>query len=200
MNTPPDFHSLIDDLSTKGYAFREQFFSAEFCQKIRNASQNVHFKEATIGKGSEQKRVQEIRTDSIYWLESDSPEIFQNYLQFMDDYRQILNRELYLGLKSFEGHLAKYPKGAFYKKHLDQHRGSKDRVITTILYLNGGSDKNSGGEIRLYQKDHPELIEQDIPPSEGAFLTFLSDEIYHEVLTSHFERFSLTGWMRINQI
>lgn len=200
MNTSPDFHSLIDDLSTKGYAFRENFFSSDLCQIIKNESSNIPFKEATIGKGNEQKRVNDIRRDAIYWLNSDSPTVFQQYLNYMDQYRQILNRELYLGLNSYEGHLAKYPPGAFYKKHLDQHRGSKDRVITTILYLNAGSDKNSGGEIRLYQKDHPELIERDIPPSVGAFLTFLSDEIYHEVLTSHFERYSLTGWMRINHL
>lgn len=200
MNTHPDFYSLLDDLSTKGYAYREHFFPSDFCQKIKNHFQDLPFKEATIGKGSEQKRVNEIRTDSIYWLDQDSPEIFQQYLTSMDEYRQILNRELFLGLKSFEGHLAKYPVGAFYKKHLDQHRGSKDRVITSILYLNGGNEKNCGGEIRLYQKDHSELIERDIPPSVGGFLTFLSDEIYHEVLTSHFERYSLTGWMRMNPL
>lgn len=198
MDIKSDFNTLLNDLFERGYAYQEGFFSEEFCQNILNLKDELPFKIATIGKGNLNQQNSEIRTDAIYWLEENSPLPLQNYLKTMEEYRQILNREFFLGLKSFEGHLAKYPVGSFYKKHLDQHRGSKDRVITAILYLNGAQDL--GGEIRIYKKNNPNEVEIDLAPRAGMFLTFLSDQLYHEVKTSHFERYSLTGWFRTNNL
>ncbi len=196
----PDFSPFIDELTTYGFAYSPNLFSDEFCDQILLESKSLDFKKAEIGKGQTQSLHQEIRSDFIYWLGEDSPPTFQKYLALISDYKKLLNRELFLGLNSFEGHLAKYPPGSFYRKHLDRHQNTKERIITTILYLNTAPSISSGGEIRLYQKSHSELIEKDIPPQKGAFLTFLSGEIYHEVLTSSFERYSLTGWLRTNAI
>ncbi len=196
MTNSPNFDSLIDDLCLKGYAYKEAFFPVDFCNNILSSLHQIEFKEAKIGKNSKELLKSEIRSDFIHWIDSDSPSILNEYINILKNYQDLLNRQLFLNIKRFEGHIAKYPPGSFYKKHLDQHQGANSRVITTILYLNSAPDKISGGEIRLYKKDQPELIECDLPPRSGAFLTFISNEIYHEVLTSHFERYSLTGWFR----
>ncbi len=196
MKSLPFFEELLDDLCTNGFAYRENFFSKDFCQNIIQSIDNISFKEAKIGNKANEILKSEIRSDLIHWIDDDSPTILNEYVHLLKNYQQVLNQNLFLNIKKFEGHLAKYPTGSYYKKHLDQHQTSRARVITTILYLNSAPDQNSGGEIRLYKKDQPELIECDIPPRAGAFLTFMSSEIYHEVLTSHFERYSLTGWFR----
>lgn len=200
MEKIPPFNTLLNDLFDRGYSYREDFFPQNFCQEIIDLKHALPFKAATIGKGTVNQQNVEIRSDAIYWLDEHSPLPLQNYLKAMNEYQAVLNREFFLGLNTYEGHLAKYPAGSFYKKHLDQHRGSKDRVITTILYLNGADQKNMGGEIRIYKKDSPNEIEIDLTPKSGMFLTFLSDQLYLEVLTSHFERYSLTGWLRTNTL
>lgn len=196
----PPFNTLLNDLFDRGYSYQEDFFPESFCQEILGLQDALPFKKASIGKGAINQQNAEIRSDAIYWISEDSPNPLRNYLKAMEEYRSILNREFFLGLNSYEGHLAKYPVGSFYKKHLDQHRGSKERVITTILYLNGANQEKMGGEIRIYKKGSPSEVEIDLTPKAGMFLTFLSDQLYHEVLTSHFERFSLTGWLRTNTL
>lgn len=194
------FNTLLNDLFERGYAYREGFFSQEFCQNLLKNRHTLDFKPATIGKGEGKQQNHSIRTDEIYWIDQNSPEEFQEYLTAMEAYRTLLNREFFLGINSFEGHLASYKPGSFYKKHLDQHRGSNERVITTILYLNQAPQTEMGGEIVIYKKSNPREIEIELAPKTGMFLTFLSDQLYHEVKLSHFERYSLTGWLRTNTL
>lgn len=54
----------------------------------------------------------------------------------MDGLRVSLNRDLFLGLDSFEAHYAHYPVGASYETHVERHRHSNARVVSALIYLN----------------------------------------------------------------
>jgi SM-20-related protein len=95
-----------------------------------------------------------------------------------------------LGLKDFECHFAIYPENTFYKKHIDRFQQNAHRVLSFVLYLNENWQKGDGGELGIY----PDKEEHIVEPVAGRLILFRS-EILHEVLLSHKERISLTGWM-----
>ena len=185
---------LIAMLVDKGWFYQEDFLDSKFCLELLNEARDLKWKQAQIGKGDKLQEALSIRNDSIAWIEDEeATQVQKNYLIQMNDLMTTLNQELYLGLKEFECHFAHYQPSGFYKKHLDQHSGSNARVVSTILYLN---ETTKGGELAIYHRDNPEVIEQLIKPRPGSFVCFLSNQIYHEVLPTESERFSLTGWFR----
>lgn len=146
-----------------------------------------------------------LRGDSIYWLdESTATAAQQAYFLKMEALRIALNQQLYLGLYALECHLAVYPIGTFYKKHLDRFNSQPSlqpqRQISSILYLNQQWRLEDAGQLRLYlNTDNPASLalaadHLDINPIGGRLLLFLSDVFYHEVLPTNKERASLTGW------
>jgi SM-20-related protein len=146
-----------------------------------------------VGKASNEKHIPTIRNDSIFWLSPGVSPYQTIYLQKMDELIGIFNRELYLGLRQFEGHFARYDSSGFYKKHLDQFACNSERLISVITYLN---TPLSGGELRIYSRENPEEVEKDIKPKAGTLVCFLSNQIYHEVLKTEGVRYSIAGWLR----
>ncbi len=137
----------------------------------------------------------EIRRDFIHWWDADALSSAQNRVWArLRAFRKQLNQDLFLGLRSFEGHYALYPSGAFYRKHLDQVHGGKERRLSLVLYLNAGrwTEKN-GGLLRLHASAGGATY-QDILPEAGKLVCFLSDEVFHEVLPTRRERKSFVGW------
>ena len=47
-------------------------------------------------------------------------------------------RRLMLELLGFEAQLLFYPPNGFYRRHLDSLRGTRDRVVSVVTYLNKG--------------------------------------------------------------
>jgi SM-20-related protein len=188
---------LIDALIDKGWFYQENLFSPIFCSELlqeMQTLQDTNWNLARIGKGETQQVLNSIRTDSILWIDENSAtQLQKEYLTQMNDLMQSLNRELFLGLKEFECHFAKYNSKGFYKKHLDQHVGSKARIISTVFYLN---TPESGGELAIYNKEDKDKLDIKIAPQAGSFVCFLSNQIYHEVLPTTGQRFSITGWFR----
>lgn len=185
---------LISSLIEKGWYHEEDFLPAEFCLELLKECQSLELKKAHVGTGNLKQEALEIRNDSIAWIEEGSAAPFQKrYFEEMTTLMDECNRELYLGLREFECHFAHYKTSGFYKKHLDQHRGSQKRLLSAIFYLNTPS---SGGELVVYNRDNPEILEAKITPKPGSFVCFLSNQIYHEVLPTESERYSLTGWFR----
>ena len=115
----------------------------------------------------------------------------------MEQLRLRLNRELFLGLFDYECHYAHYPKGAFYKKHVDAFKGESNRRLSTILYLNPQWQPQDGGELVIYDVDGTTEL-ATVLPVFGSMVIFLSEEFPHEVLTARRSRYSLTGWFRVN--
>ena len=114
----------------------------------------------------------------------------------MERLRHVLNRVLMLGLFDFEGHLAVYPPGTYYRKHLDQFKGVGLRTVTCVLYLNRDWSEEDGGQLRIYTDPEDQGRYQEITPRGGTLVTFLSARFLHEVLPARRERISVAGWFR----
>lgn len=156
------------------------------------AAGNMH--RASTGQKDSQQVQQEVRHDSIYWLERQTANVVQKMLfEKLDFLRTAFNQSLYLGLNDFEGHYAAYPIGGVYKRHLDRFQRNSSRVVSFILYLNQNWLKTDGGELRIYEKDGTHT---PVEPTGGTMVCFLSGESEHEVMPSLRERFSFVGWFR----
>ncbi len=208
-----NFQKIFDEIFAQGFILLPNFLSSFQVEDILKYAHKCPLKPAGVGKNIHMKNSPaanvhpSIRSDEIYWLNLDSdilhfPKSLNDYLAFIEALQRALNQECFSGAKFFECHFAKYAEGSAYAKHLDQHRGSNERILTIILYLNQFSPlreeciQNGGGEIQIYCREQPQEIFTKIPPLSGSLLMFFSGEIYHEVLPTNFERWSLTGWLR----
>ncbi|MEY3405668.1 MAG: hypothetical protein RL161_1098 [Bacteroidota bacterium] len=187
--------NIADNLAEKGFCVTNDFLSQQEVLAIRSlpiVSGNIsELKKAGIGK--ETRQINEgIRGDYISWIDpGTAPEAIVLYLERITALRQFLNEALFLGLKDFEVHIARYPAGAGYKRHLDQFHKDDHRRISVICYLNENWSESEGGQLRIYEK---ETI-TDVLPISGRLVCFRSEMLEHEVLPSTRERVSITGWM-----
>lgn len=135
----------------------------------------------------------DIRGDSICWIEeSFDSEAVRSYRSVANELREILNRELFVGLESIEIQFARYPVGAHYDRHVDRFADRTLRTISCILYLNPDWTSDDGGELRLHLAEGV----YDVLPEAGRWVVFRSELIEHEVRPARRERYSLTGWFR----
>lgn len=154
------------------------------------------FRRAAIGRGDERQLNGFVRRDEVCWLDR-SDLALAAWFAWVEELRLALNRRLLLGLFDYECHFARYPRGAFYRRHVDAFRGQvRSRVLSTVLYLTPGWQPGDGGELVLYGPDDREL--ERVAPVAGQFVLFLSEEFPHEVLPTRRVRYSLTGWYRVN--
>lgn len=191
-------------LAGRGWSVTRGFLPDNMSAQLRTALlsewQAGAFRHAGVGRGSNFEINPAIRNDQVSWLCTDSEGLFRDYLAVMDELRRALNRELYLGLFDYEAHLAVYPPGAAYKKHLDQFRGIGLRTVTTTLYLNDNWQTEDGGQLRLYLDDADPQNYMDVLPEAGTLVTFLSARFLHEVLPARRERLSITGWFKVRDL
>jgi SM-20-related protein len=197
---------LLDHISQEIYSnsyvvvdnFVYQAFRKELLKEQTDLLNQGQFKKAAVGKGDQKQVRTEIRSDEVLWMDPMALSPLQAiFWEKIEELKQVLNRRCFLGLKSFEGHFARYPIGSFYKRHLDQFHAVPHRIVTVILYLNESWTEADGGQLRMYfpQEDGSERVE-DVLPLGGRLVVFLSEEIPHEVLPTKKERISITGWLR----
>ncbi len=193
---------IITAIVEQGWSVTRAFLPEPYVKALaaeaRQGWERERFRHAGVGRGGSLQIRPEIRSDYVCWLDPEHlTPLQQTYWQTMEQLREHLNRELFLGLRKFEGHFAVYPPGAFYQRHLDQFRGVHYRLITCILYFNEGWQPAHGGQLRIYHPgEEGRETYTDVLPEFGTFVCFRSDAIYHEVLPGRRERFSLTGWLR----
>ncbi len=190
------------EIYQKSYVIVDNFVDKEFQSALLAEQMQLlgqgKFRHAAVGKGGQKQVRTEIRGDEVHWMDADDLSPLQAaYWEKLEEIRKALNQNCFLGLRSFEGHFARYPIGSFYKRHLDQFQAVPHRVVTVILYLNDSWTQEEEGALRMYisQEDGSELIE-DVLPVGGRLVIFLSGEIPHEVLPTKKERISITGWFR----
>lgn len=197
--------TTIDHIATRlrqqGWCECPDFLSAELVTTLREralaAWHSGAFRHAGVGRGESFEIKPDIRNDRVLWLEpGECDPVFSRYFASMESLRQTINQQLYLGLYDFEAHLAMYPPGSFYTKHLDQFRGSGLRTVTVTFYLNPDWLPEHGGQLRLYTDASTPARYVDILPRAGTLVTFLSGDYLHEVLPATRERLSITGWFR----
>ena len=197
---------LLDHISQEIYSnsyvvvdnFVDEGFRKALLKEQTDLLNQGQFTKAAVGKGDQKQVRAEIRSDEVLWMDATSLSPLQAiFWEKVAEVQQVLNRRCFLGLKSFEGHFARYPIGSFYKRHLDQFHAVPHRIVTIILYLNESWTEADGGQLRMYfpQEDGSERLE-DVLPVGGRLVVFLSAEMPHEVLPTHKERISITGWLR----
>lgn len=158
---------------------------------------HARFHAAAIGRGQAKRQIGSVRGDVISWLD-DSNSADQAYLAWMEELRSGLNAALFLGLFDFECHYAIYGAGAGYARHSDVLKGTKNRILSTVLYLNEDWQPLHGGELCLYAPEGDTVI-ATVNPSFGKMIIFLSDAFPHEVLIAHRKRRSIAGWFRARE-
>lgn len=195
------FDSIASDLRSTGYSIQAQALSPELTSRLRQearaAQANHILKAAGIGRHAAHANNSEIRRDEIAWIEGVT-ETQKQWLDWCSRLQLQMNRQLMLGLFSFESHYAHYAPGAFYKKHVDAFKGQANRMLSVVVYLNPRWNKDNGGELVIYseQQSDTELIR--VSPQEGTVVVFLSEEFPHEVLPAQVDRYSIAGWYRLN--
>ncbi len=187
---------FLSSLSTKGYYIWDNFFDRKEIQAIKEAIPD-QLNDAKIGHKATLQGNKTIRGDQTVWLDAAFGPAIVHYLEKMDEIRQRLNREFYLGLRDFETHYCRYQEGAFYKKHIDNPQGESRRKITTVLYLNEHWQKGDGGELVLYNMAQEPLL--TVEPLAGRIIFFVAEDFPHEVLPAHATRESVTGWYLTEQ-
>ena len=198
--------TLVNDLTSNGYAICEAFLPVHIIKALANMSEK-HFMagEMLIAKTGKTANMQQAiyRHDSIYWLDEHNPTAAaQAYFAQIATLKTALNQQLFMNLHDIETHLAVYPIGGVYLKHLDQLKQINEsptqvRQLSSVLYLNDNWQAHEGGELRIYLNSHLNTRKYiDVLPTAGRLILFLSAEFWHEVLPATRNRISLTGWFR----
>ena len=170
----------------------EQAIAALRAEACRRAAAG-EFHAAGVGRGAARVERPDIRGDRILWLDEHARCAAEAPLwQALAALQAALNRALFLGLESFEGHYALYPPGAFYRRHRDRFRDDDARVISCALYLNEDWSADDGGVLRMHLPEGP----HDIVPAGGTLACFVAERFEHEVLPSARERLAVSGWFR----
>ena len=151
------------------------------------------FRAAAVGRGMEQQSNRFVRRDLIHWMDERDPALLL-WRAWTESLRIHLNRRLFLGLFSFESHLALYHPGDFYRTHVDAFRGEANRIVSLVCYLNEDWKEGDGGELVLYTRSGTVTVQ----PTCRTVVLFLSEEMPHEVMPAQRDRYSVTGWFRLN--
>lgn len=185
----------MDQLAEKDFVVIDDFISDEMYGIIMHFFKRMEtedkLRKAGIGASGEFQITPAVRGDFIYWLDRAKDTELGPFFGLMDELNQNLKRYCFLSLADSEFHIAKYPAGSHYNKHLDQFQERSNRQITVLIYLNENWKPGDGGELKIYRDEGNILIE----PIAKRLLLFKSDCVEHEVLTTQVPRYSLTGWL-----
>ena len=188
---------MINALAEQGFVVVDDFLPADQLQSLQQSAPRqlqLTGKRAGIGRGDVHVIDDKVRGDHIAWLAA-ADVASAAFLDRMEQLRVAINQRLFLGLFRYESHFACYEPGAFYRKHVDAFKGERNRLLSTVFYLNEGWLPQEGGELLLYRSDDDELPTQVLPQA-NRLVVFLSEEFPHEVLPATRTRLSIAGWFR----
>lgn len=195
----PLIESIINDLLQQQYSIVNDFFSSGEVEVLRNSLLAKYeadkFKKSAIGNRVNEEIDKTIRGDFILWMDeknaNEAELLFFNKIKELVDY---LNQTCFLGILHKEFHYAVYPKGTFYKRHLDTFQNDDRRKLSIVCYLNEEDWlPENGGELTLYTEKEA----LDILPLPGRVVIFESQILEHEVkVVKASERMSITGWLK----
>lgn len=188
----------LKSLEEKSWFCAEGVIPSLVCDKLIEYQDEKFFKKAAIGQTHLKSLEPTIRKSQISWIENwdEIPELL-HINEILSLLMKGINEHFFLSLKRLESQFALYESGGFYKKHIDQHQKTKNRLVTCIFYLNDCPDS---GELVLYNKDNKKLVDDIIFPQKGKMVIFFSGHIFHEVKKVDRERLGITTWMRNDQI
>jgi len=192
---------VAGQLHGSGYCVVEDFLDpaavAALARECRELEQRRMLTPAGVGRHGHRQVDPALRGDRTRWFEPDALSAAQsNYWTRVGALRNALNRELMLGLDSFEAHYALYPPGTRYARHRDRFRDDDARVLSSVLYLNEKWSDADGGALRIHLEPPASCASIDVYPRAGTLVLFLSADFDHEVLPAGRERLGIAGWFR----
>lgn len=196
--TLPDVAELstdeIEALGARGFFVRRAFLGVDLAEQALAAAKELlaggTLKRAGVRRGADHSLDDEVRGDSIGWIDEATPGALGAVWRAFDELRVQLNETAYLGLRRTELQLAHYPAtGAGYQRHLDAFAGDDNRRMTAIVYLNPEWRPEHGGRLRVFVEPPVE-----VEPRLDTSIVFRSALIEHEVLPSFHDRFAITAW------
>jgi SM-20-related protein len=189
---------IAEALERDGVCVTPQFLASDLTRALAEEARAAfgvgRFHAAGVGRAGAHALDPAIRGDQVLWLEESPSDAQRAYLAQMEALRSAINARLYLGLFDFECHFALYPPGSYYRRHIDRFQQDARRTVSCVFYLNERWDVAWGGALRLYRSAQPGAAFRDVLPEGGTFVCFLSDSVWHEVMPTTRERWSLTGW------
>lgn len=191
------FEDLITGYLKDKVGISEHFLSDDLCEHLKDnllALNAEHLlKSAGVGNDGLWVHNDLIRRDSIYWLDKEHNNVYENeFFEKIDAFIVYLNQTCYANIKSYEFHYSLYEVGDFYRKHLDQFKDDSHRQFSMVSYLNPNWKTNDGGELLIHQTDNNQMV----TPTQGKMVFFKSNELEHEVLVTNERRMSVTGWLK----
>ncbi len=193
------FATIANDIRQRGYSINPMALPPALAQALGDHVRDMpatRFSPAATGRQLERSRNAFVRRDEICWITGEAP-AGRDWLAWTEQLRAHLNRQLLLGLFSFESHFAHYAPGDFYRRHYDAFRGEANRVLSLVAYLNPGWQPDENGELVLY-RDAGDQEGVRVLPAQGTLVAFLSEDFPHEVLPAARDRYSIAGWFRVN--
>ncbi len=186
-------NSYIENKVGLAEGFITEILAAHLRANLLAFHSGKQMKAAGIGNNAKFIENKQVRSDKIYWLDREHNDVHENsFFDLMDEFVKYLNRTCYAGITSYEFHYALYEKGSFYKRHLDQFKDNSSRAFSMIMYLNVDWKEGDGGELCVYHPSENQIIN----PINRKCVFFKSSELEHEVLVSHQQRMSITGWLK----
>lgn len=195
----PLFETIISDLINQKYSVVNDFFSSEEVVLLRESLLAKYeadkFKKSAIGNRVNEEIDKTVRGDFILWMDEKNANETENiFFKKINELVGYLNKTCFLGILYKEFHYAVYPKGTFYKRHLDTFQNDDRRKLSIVCYLNEDNWLvENGGELTIYTENN----ELDILPLPGRVVIFESQILEHEVkVVKESERLSITGWLK----
>jgi SM-20-related protein len=191
------FESLISSFIDTKIGISNHFLSDQLANHLKNNLLDLYGAKKLVlaGIGNENKLSfnENVRTDSIFWLDRKHENQYENeFFDQIEEFIKYLNRTCFAGITGYEFHYSLYEIGSFYKKHLDQFKDNSNRKYSMISYLNEDWLLADGGELQIFQLNN----DQKISPNQGKTIFFQSNELEHEVMVTHKRRMSVTGWLK----
>ena len=185
----------VDLLSEHDYVVIDDFLPADLYQQVSHFFMKKlevdEFERAGLGSIFNNVQDTKIRGDYTYWLDKARDIELHKVFTLVEEAVSAFNRFCYLSLSGYEFHLAHYPKGAFYKRHVDQFKDRNNRMISVVMYFNEDWKEGDGGELKIFKQDEEILV----APIAGRCVMFKSADVPHEVTKTNISRYSLTGWL-----
>jgi PKHD-type hydroxylase len=177
----------IDNVET--WAYYNNVFSKDECEKIIDIGINKKIKEAVLEKGKKNKKIRDSKTSWLF----PTDELKWAYKRITDVVLDLNDRffkfNLYGFIEGFQFTYYKEPAGK-YEKHVDRYLGAFTRKLSLSIQL---SDPNSykGGDLLLHSSSEPTIC----PKEQGKLILFPSYVLHEVKPVTKGERYSLVAWI-----
>ncbi|WP_179344539.1 2OG-Fe(II) oxygenase [Winogradskyella ursingii] len=192
------YEKIITDIGAQKFCIIDDFFTSDEVVKLRESLmirfEEDAFRKSAIGNKTNEVIKQAVRGDLIFWIDEQIGNAAEQlFFKKINDLKDYLNRTCFMGIGHKEFHYAIYPKGTFYKRHLDTFQNDDRRKLSFVCYLNSENwQAENGGELVLYLDKEDKFIY----PFPGKVVIFESQIIEHEVKPVNTQRLSITGWLK----